>query len=92
VFCGELAGDYDRAAETREGGVAAGGEGGESVKLIPDCYIYYGKKNQLPDPRWRGRDGKILARAKGPGPRNVLVETELGTVVVPWGNVRKIPF
>lgn len=62
------------------------------MKLIPDCLIYYGKKNQLPDPRWRNIHGKILAKAKGSGPRNVLVLTEAGTVVVPWGNVRKMPF
>lgn len=40
------------------------------------------------DQKWRSVPGVVIARAKGPGPRNVLVWTEQGRVVVPYGNVR----
>ncbi len=42
------------------------------------------------DPRWRNQPCRVLARAKGPGPRNALVETAVGRVVVPWRNVRRM--
>ncbi len=59
-------------------------------KPPPDVYIHYAAKNQMPDPRWRGRQGLLLARACGPGPRNILVSTDIGTVVLPYGNVRRV--
>jgi hypothetical protein len=53
------------------------------------CRLYYAEKNLLPDPRWREREGVVLCRGRGPGPRNVLVSTLDGElVVVPRGNVR----
>jgi len=37
-----------------------------------------------------GATGTVLVRAKGPGPRNVLVKLDNGRLVVaPWGNWRK---
>lgn len=50
--------------------------------------IHYAKKNQMPDPRWRGLTGVLLITGRGRGPRNVLVETAKGTVVVPRLNAR----
>jgi hypothetical protein len=50
--------------------------------------IHYAAKNQAPDPRWRELPGTVITRGRGPGPRNVLLQTEKGTVVVPRGNVR----
>lgn len=45
--------------------------------------------NLLPDPRWRQKEGIVLCRGRGLGPRNVLVRTAGGEmVVVPRGNVR----
>jgi hypothetical protein len=41
------------------------------------------------DPCWRNQPCRVLARAKGPGARNVLVETAVGIAVVPWRNVRR---
>lgn len=46
--------------------------------------------------RWRqhrlyGEYGTVIVRAKGPGPRNMLVRFDSGELVVaPWGNWRKI--
>lgn len=40
------------------------------------------------EPKYRDLDGKAICMAKGPGPRNVLIETKEGLVVVPFGNVR----
>lgn len=51
--------------------------------------ITYASKNQMPEPKWRGMKGLELVRSKGKAPRNVLVETESGTVVVPMGNVKR---
>jgi hypothetical protein len=54
------------------------------------CAIHYAAKNQMPDPRWRDCPGVIRAVSRpGKGPRNVLVETEIGRVVVPRWNVRE---
>ena len=40
----------------------------------------------------RGRQGVVLIRARGPGPRNELVRLDNGALVVaPWGNWRKVP-
>jgi len=50
--------------------------------------IIYAAKNQAPDPKWCGLKGQALIQGRGPGPRNVLVDTELGTVVVPRGNLK----
>lgn len=53
------------------------------------CRLHYAAKNSLPDPRWRGKEGIVLCWGRGPGPRNVLVKTADGEmVVVPRGNVR----
>lgn len=50
--------------------------------------IHYAKKNLMPDPRWREITGVLLITGRGGGPRNVLVKTARGTVVVPRLNVR----
>ncbi len=50
--------------------------------------IHYAEKNQLPDPRWREKAGVVRVAGHGPGPWNVLVDTDIGPVVVPRGNVR----
>ena len=47
-----------------------------------------GKISHGVDPKWRDRLGVVLARGKGPGPKNILVHTDAGRVVVPYGNVR----
>gem|GEM_PF-6118240 len=52
--------------------------------------IHYATKNHAPDPMWRDLPGVLLVRARGKGPKNVLVRTEEGTVVVPIGNVRYV--
>lgn len=50
--------------------------------------LHYAEENRLPDPRWRGKEGVVLCCGHGPGPRNVLVRTADGEmVVVPRGNV-----
>jgi hypothetical protein len=44
--------------------------------------IYVGTMDT--EPRWRDREVEVLVRAKGPGPRNALVEFDTGErVVVP---------
>ena len=50
--------------------------------------IIYAAKNQAPDSKWRGLKGQVLIQGTDPGPRNVLIDTELGTVVVPRGNLK----
>ncbi len=51
--------------------------------------IHYAATNQMPDPKWRDRPGVVRAVTRGGrGPRNVLVETDVGPVVVPRWNVR----
>lgn len=52
------------------------------------CVIHYARSNRLPHPRWRDREGTVVCVGHRPGPRNVLVRTEVGAVVVPWRNVR----
>lgn len=52
--------------------------------------IHYAAKNQKPDKRWRDIVGTVICQGKGPGPKNVLVNTHLGKVVVPRGNVRRV--
>ena len=38
-----------------------------------------------------GKEGIVMVRAKGPGPRNILVRLDDGRMVVaPWGNWRKV--
>jgi hypothetical protein len=54
------------------------------------CIIHYASKNQMPDPKWREKFGRVLVRGRGPGPKNMLVMTNMGTVVVPRGNVRYV--
>jgi hypothetical protein len=51
--------------------------------------IHYAASNQSPDPRWRERPGVILTIATGK-PKNVLVETGIGKVVIPYGNARLV--
>lgn len=50
--------------------------------------IHYAKKNQAPDPKWRDRECTVLIRSRK-APRNVLVQTDIGKVVVPKWNVRE---
>jgi len=52
------------------------------------CRIHYAKKNTAPDAKWRELPGTAIAMGRHKGPKNVLVETSLGRVVVPRGNVR----
>ena len=52
------------------------------------CHIHYAIKNTAPDPKWRDLAGHAIAAGRRGGPKNILVETELGTVVVPRGTVR----
>ena len=52
--------------------------------------IHYARTNKGPDPKWREREGYVIAVSRGPGPRNVAVKTELGMVVVPVGNTRPL--
>lgn len=49
--------------------------------------IKYGRKT--PAEEWEGTPGRVVLQALGPGPRNVLVETERGPVVVPWSVLKK---
>jgi hypothetical protein len=50
--------------------------------------IHYAAKNQAPAPKWRDITGAVLCTGRGKGPRNVLVKTAKGKVVVPRLNVR----
>lgn len=50
--------------------------------------IHYAK-NRIPDPKWQDRLCKVLTRSRGKGPRNLLVQTDCGKVVVPRWNVRE---
>ncbi len=52
------------------------------------CRIHYAEKNRAPDNIWREKEGHILCYGKGPGPKNVLVATDAGNVVVPRGNIQ----
>lgn len=52
------------------------------------CRIHYANKNTAPDARWREVRGFAIAQGRRGGPKNVLVETSKGKVVVPRGNVR----
>lgn len=60
----------------------------------PQVVIHYAKLNSKPvlshgvDPIWREAPGRVVALAKGPGPRSALVETPHGLVVVPRLNLR----
>ena len=58
---------------------------GDAVK------IHYAAKNQMPDPKWREREGTVLVvTSGGKGPRNVAVRTDIGDVVVPRWNCREV--
>ena len=59
------------------------------LKKYDYCIIHYGKNNHKPDPKWREVKGRIYAIGRGPGPKNVLVITCLGSVVVPMGNIKE---
>lgn len=53
------------------------------------CRLHYAQKNHSPHPRWCGKEGVVLYCGRGPGPRDVLVRTLDGDlVVVQRGNVR----
>lgn len=52
------------------------------------CRIHYATKNTAPAPCWRELTGHAIAQGRRGGPKNVLVDTSLGKVVVPRGNVR----
>ena len=58
------------------------------IMVMRKATIHYAATNKAPDPRWRERQGVILVMGKGGGPKNVLVSTDIGLVVVPRGNVR----
>lgn len=58
-------------------------------KYRRQCIIHYADKNKGPDNKWRNIKGISLCVGIGPGPRNVLVDTQHGKVVVPYGNVRR---
>lgn len=55
---------------------------------LNNVIIHYAK-NRIPDPRWQDRQCKVLIRSRGKGPRNLLVQTDIGKVVVPRWNVRE---
>lgn len=52
--------------------------------------IHYARNNPNPEKCWREMRGIVLCQGRGPGPRSVLVSTEIGTVVVPAGNIRAV--
>jgi len=52
------------------------------------CRIHYATKNTAPEPKWRELKGHAIAQGRRGGPKNILVDTDEGTVVVPRGNVR----
>jgi len=52
------------------------------------CIIHYAATNLAPDPKWRERPGLLAIQARGDGPHNCLVITDVGSVVVPKGNVK----
>lgn len=53
------------------------------------CIIHYAKSNLMPDPKWRDREGIVkVISPPGRHPRNILVETVAGLVVVPRWNCR----
>lgn len=51
--------------------------------------IHYATNNLPPDRKWRDRIGVLLVIGgrSGRSPRNVLIETDIGPVVVPFWNV-----
>lgn len=51
------------------------------------CIIHYAIKNTAPDPCWREMAGHAITQGHRGGPKNILVETRLGKVVIPRGNV-----
>jgi hypothetical protein len=55
---------------------------------MKDVQIHYAEKNNMPDIKWREEKGKMICRGYGKGPKNVLVLTRHGTVVVPRGNIK----
>lgn len=52
------------------------------------CRIHYATKNTAPAEHWRELTGFTIAQGRRGGPKNILVETSLGKVVVPRGNCR----
>lgn len=52
------------------------------------CRIHYAINNTAPAECWREMDGQAIAQGRKGGPKNILVDTDLGRVVVPRGNVR----
>jgi ribosomal protein L21E len=60
------------------------------VKVGDRVIIHYAASNGMPNPKWRDRQGIVLAVSRpGRGPRNVMVDTPIGRVVVPRWNVRE---
>jgi hypothetical protein len=62
-------------------------------KILRSCTIHYAAKGKKAisngvDDRWREIKGVVLVRSRGKGPKNVLVETPVGRVVVPFFNVK----
>lgn len=57
--------------------------GGGGVRVV---YVSRDKSHPL-----RGRQGVVLIRARGPGPRNELVRLDDGRLIcAPWGNWRRV--
>ena len=50
--------------------------------------IHYAKKNTVPDKKWQDKPCEVLICSRK-APRNWLVQTEVGKVVVPRWNVRE---
>ena len=52
------------------------------------CRIHYAIKNTAPEPCWRELQGHAIAQGRRGGPKNILVDTDIGFVVIPRGNAR----
>lgn len=53
-------------------------------------YIYYRGRTAELNTQWQNVPGRVVCRGRGKGPRNVLIETAQGLVVVPGRNVRRL--
>jgi len=60
----------------------------KEVILIKEIRVRYVNRDHRR--RLYGECGMVVIRAKGPGPKNILVRLDSGELVVaPWGNWRK---
>lgn len=61
----------------------------QEVMFIKDIRVRYVNRNH--QHRLYGECGTVIVRAKGPGPKNILVRFDSGELMVaPWGNWRKV--